>query len=545
MAPSAKVLNELHFLLGEQLDRAIRNLVKRRRQEEHKMGRVKGLAGILGIAVLMAVLMACGNGAEPTSPIDDAPKPDPPLAGGNTPTTPIISHGGPVEDYASLVENLRAAGATVDPAGTITGNVFAPQEQILTVNGESVVVYEFGGAEEADAAADGVSPSGSSIVTIMADGTQRGIVHDWRVPAHFYKAGNLIVLYVACDSDVISLLEGTIGPQFAGGWGLHQCPARVPSVITAIFQALEATEGLELTVSGFLFEDRDGNTRLCNILLESSPPQCGGDRIDLLGFDASSVPDSRTPRELGEIETVRWTESQITVTGITRVGGLTEVRLSTPGYVVPSPITDSPPTKVVVLQADLSGLEANEQITSMRTTIQILKRRLGSVDCGDADCHIKQLDDHRIMMSLPDSAWSDKLRFITRPGRLVLRERTCTDSLCAEFTDVEVEDGLGGDDVAVALANLDAAGGSAVVIQFNPRGSRLFGDLTNRIVGDRTKRIAIYLDDVELVALHVRSPITDGRTIITGDITTEEARMLATLLGSGVLEVPITMLEVR
>ena len=63
--------------------------------------------------------------------------------------------------------------------------------------------------------------------------------------------------------------------------------------------------------------------------------------------------------------------------------------------------------------------------------------------------------------------------------------------------------------------------------------------------GDRTKRIAIYLDDVELVAPYVRSPITDDRTIITGDITPEEARMLATLLDSGVLEVPITMLEVK
>ena len=98
---------------------------------------------------------------------------------------------------------------------------------------------------------------------------------------------------------------------------------------TEIGQALEAAEGSEVTVSGFLFADRDGSTRLCSGLLESGPPQCGGDRIDLLGFDASPVPNSRTPQRPSEIGTVRWTDSQITVTGIKRVGGLAEVRLST------------------------------------------------------------------------------------------------------------------------------------------------------------------------------------------------------------------------
>ena len=97
---------------------------------------------------------------------------------------------------------------------------------------------------------------------------------------------------------------------------------------TEIGQALEAAEGSEVTVSGFLVADRDGNTRLCSGLLESSPPQCGGDRIDLLGFDASSVPNTSTPQSSSEIRTTKWTNSQITVTGIKGVGGLVEVRLS-------------------------------------------------------------------------------------------------------------------------------------------------------------------------------------------------------------------------
>ena len=83
------------------------------------MGRMKGLVAILGAVLLMVVVAACGNGAEPTSLSDEVPTQAPPTVGGttptepNTPTTPIVSHGGPVKDYVSLVDNLRAAGATV------------------------------------------------------------------------------------------------------------------------------------------------------------------------------------------------------------------------------------------------------------------------------------------------------------------------------------------------------------------------------------------------------------------------------------------------
>ena len=52
------------------------------------MGRMKGLAAILGVAVLMVVVAACGNGAEPTSLSDEVPTQAPPTVGGTTPTEP-------------------------------------------------------------------------------------------------------------------------------------------------------------------------------------------------------------------------------------------------------------------------------------------------------------------------------------------------------------------------------------------------------------------------------------------------------------------------
>ena len=105
------------------------------------------------------------------------------------------------------MDNLRAAGATVDPAGTESADFLAPQRQVLTVNGERVETFEFASAEEADAAAEGVSPTGSSIGTSMVG---------WVAPPHSYKAGKLIVIYVASDSDVIDALQEAKGSQFAG-----------------------------------------------------------------------------------------------------------------------------------------------------------------------------------------------------------------------------------------------------------------------------------------------------------------------------------------
>ena len=138
----------------------------------------------------------------------------------------------------------------------------------------------------------------------------------------------LMVIALACGSgaEPASPDDEAPAPLTAGVTTLKDSDS--PST-SEIAQALEAAEGSEVTVSGHLIADGGGNARLCSELAESLPPQCGGDRINLLGFDASSVPDSKTPQRPSEIQTARWTDSYITVTGIMGIGGLAEVKLST------------------------------------------------------------------------------------------------------------------------------------------------------------------------------------------------------------------------
>jgi hypothetical protein len=125
---------------------------------------------------------------------------------------------GKVTDYASLLDALRGAGATVEPGDTLTDSVFSVAGRIIKVNGLDVQVYEYQDAAAAEAEAATVSPSGSMIGTSIVE---------WIAPTHFYRAGKLIVLYVGADEALTRTLEALLGPQFAGGDASFQPPATV------------------------------------------------------------------------------------------------------------------------------------------------------------------------------------------------------------------------------------------------------------------------------------------------------------------------------
>ena len=105
-------------------------------------------------------------------------------------------------------------------------------------------------------------------------------------------------------------------------------PPNAGNMVRNINQALSTDPGTELSVSGFLFADKDGQVRLCEMLLESSPPQCGGDRILLSAFDADDTPNIQRVQQPSEINTGAWTNEIITITGTRNSDGLVDVTLA-------------------------------------------------------------------------------------------------------------------------------------------------------------------------------------------------------------------------
>ena len=113
----------------------------------------------------------------------------------------------PVTEMTSLVDALRAEGATVESSEPVEQPFFSVGGEILKVNGADVQIFEYETPEAMEADAAKVAPDGGSIGTSMVS---------WMEPPHFYKAGRIIVLYVGQDKAVLDLLESVLGHQFAG-----------------------------------------------------------------------------------------------------------------------------------------------------------------------------------------------------------------------------------------------------------------------------------------------------------------------------------------
>ena len=111
------------------------------------------------------------------------------------------------KDLESLNQKLHAGGATVKRGETISQPFFSVPGRVLIVNGEQAQVFVYKTLQRAALEASRVGQTGSPVGTSMIA---------WIAPPHFYRAGNVIVLYVGENEDIISALKKALGKQFAG-----------------------------------------------------------------------------------------------------------------------------------------------------------------------------------------------------------------------------------------------------------------------------------------------------------------------------------------
>jgi len=147
---------------------------------------------ILSVLLLVFAVIGSGCGGAPIASAANAS----PESG------PVV-----VEDQASLVAALEAAGASIEAGDPVEQPFFTPLGNIVKVNGADVQVFQYESAEAMENEAAQVAPDGGSIGTSMVS---------WMDTPHFYKTGRIIVLYVGSDETVLGLLESAVGPQFAG-----------------------------------------------------------------------------------------------------------------------------------------------------------------------------------------------------------------------------------------------------------------------------------------------------------------------------------------
>ncbi|RJP80243.1 MAG: protein translocase subunit SecD, partial [Candidatus Zixiibacteriota bacterium] len=103
------------------------------------------------------------------------------------------------------------------------------------------------------------------------------------------------------------------------------------------------------------------------------------------------------------------------------------------------------------------------------------------------------------------------------------------------LTQADVEIGTGGNDPTTA-------GQPIVSLVMNREGGRIFSRVTGANVN---RRLAIVLDNKVHMAPVIRTKIPDGRAIIEGSDSMEEARDLAIVLRAGALPAPVEIIEER
>ncbi len=111
------------------------------------------------------------------------------------------------DEILVMIEALQAVGAQVELDGTITQEFFSPLGLIARVNGEDVQVFKYPDAASAQREAESVAPDGSKVGNVSVA---------WVAAPHFYRFGNLIVLYVGNDEAILQALEKALGAPFAG-----------------------------------------------------------------------------------------------------------------------------------------------------------------------------------------------------------------------------------------------------------------------------------------------------------------------------------------
>ncbi|MBE6052459.1 MAG: protein translocase subunit SecF [Clostridium sartagoforme] len=189
-------------------------------------------------------------------------------------------------------------------------------------------------------------------------------------------------------------------------------------------------------------------------------------------------------------------------------------------------------TKGLDLQGGVSVLmEIQEDDVSYEVrqrTKQLLELRVNSI--GVAETVVTEEGEKRIRIDIPGAYDSNEIvDGLSKTGNL-------------EFKDSEGNVVLTGKDVKDATAILDETSRPVVSLELNEEGQQKFAEVTANNIG---KTISIYMDDEEVSSPTVQNTISDGKAVINGMSSMDEATKLAGIISSGALPVSIKAVSIN
>jgi len=203
----------------------------------------------------------------------------------------------------------------------------------------------------------------------------------------------------------------------------------------------------------------------------------------------------------------------------------------------------------LIYQADFKDIEADAQADALSSARDVIERRVNAFGVSEPLVQVSGSD--RLIIELPGVKDIDEaISLIGETPFLEFREENpnpptltpdAEGNINIDADDAFIATGISGKQLKRATLVFDQnTGAPQVLLQFDAEGTKLFSDLTTRVIG---KKIAIFLDGDILSAPNVNQAITNGEAYISGQFTVAEARELVTRLNSGALPVPINLIS--
>ena len=191
----------------------------------------------------------------------------------------------------------------------------------------------------------------------------------------------------------------------------------------------------------------------------------------------------------------------------------------------------------LVYALDLSGVDQKDQPDAISSVKDVIDRRVNSLGVTEPNIYSTTIGDTKaIAVELPGvTDVNEAINLIGKTAQLKFQEQ--------DESSQWVETGLTGAHLKRADVEFNPqTGDPEVALTFDDEGKTMFADITK---GNLQKPVAILLDNEIISAPTVQSEIKDGKAVITGKFSVEEAKNLAKLLNAGALPVPISIIEQR
>lgn len=215
----------------------------------------------------------------------------------------------------------------------------------------------------------------------------------------------------------------------------------------------------------------------------------------------------------------------------------------------------------LVYKADVSRIPESEISGAMSSLRDVIERRVNVFGVSEPVVQVEEAGlisgqkDQRLIVELPGVAdveqavrmlgETPRLEFmLVRPEAKGLSEQELTTKTVDE---VFVSTGLTGALLSKATleftqSNQGIAGQPTVGLSFNPEGKDLFAKITRENKG---QVLAIFLDGAPISTPVINDEITDGKAVISGSFTRDEAKDLVRNLNYGALPVPIELVSTQ